>query len=347
MNTTQIVRAIDLGYGYVKYTARNRQSDSPPLVQCAFPSMALPGASAASRHDIEGLRAPKILPVVVREMSYIVGPDTPLLLAGQTGRALGPDYSRSTIYEALMLGALAYIGEHAIDYLVLGLPVSRYDQERKRLQSLYSGNLNTPMPGEQERTQSTEVKNVIVVPQPVGGFVASKAEAEDGGKSWRGATLVIDPGYFTFDWVVVSESNAYVASRSGAVHGGMSQIIRAIADQIEHETGLHINNTHPIDTAIRSGDSVHFGPHEIPIVKYRGVIESRAKAYVADMVGRLGERNDIRRVVLCGGGAKLIRNAIEDALPAWEVIVARDSAYANLRGFQMIGESIGRLAVAA
>jgi len=331
------VRSIDLGYGFVKYTNRNNVAGEPAVVTRQIPALAPMGS--AQRVDLGGVgfRQPQTISVNVKEVLYQVGPDTPLLLAGQSGRSLTGDYSRSDRYHALMLGTLAYLGERMIDLLVLGLPVSKYKSERERLASFYSGIQEVPMLTEADRKTKVEVKKVVVLPQPMGGFLDAKLGHAEGA-NWRGSTLVIDPGFFTFDWIVVSETSTYIDSRSGAVQGGVSSILRAIADELEIETTQQISDLFPIDQALKANEPVFVWGGEYPLAQFTPIIEGKCRQYVRDMVARLGDASDIRRVVVCGGGASLFSGAIKECFPKWTVHTNREPMFANVRGFQAFGK---------
>lgn len=333
------VRSIDLGYGYVKYTMRNPHGDSPAVVTRQIPALAVPAVSQLVVFD--GVKLPQTVPVNVKETLYQVGPDTPLLLAGRSGRELSDAYSRSDRYEALMLGTLSYIGDKVIDVLVLGLPVSKFAQERERLAGLFRGSLKVPMHGENDRTVKVDVGQVIVLPQPVGGFLDAKDQMGQGEK-WRGASLVIDPGFYTYDWVVVAENSTFIASRSSALHGGVASILRVIADHLQVELGGKISDLFPIDTALRTGEPLHLDGKEISLEKFKPQITTVCKSHVSEMVAQLGESRDLRRIVLCGGGARLYKASIEEAFPGREVHVSREPMYANVRGFQGFGEEVAR-----
>ena len=332
-----IVRSIDLGYGYVKYTTRNPNGDNPSVVTRHLPALALPVFSTFAATEGSGLKQPQTVAVNVKEALYQVGPETPLLLTGQSGRHLDGDYSRSDQYVALMLGTLAYMGEQFIDVLILGLPISTYPKEKERLTNLFRGTVNVPMIGEADRTRRLEIRHVVVLPQPVGGYLDARASVAfaDGG---RGSTLVIDPGFYTFDWVVMSENSTYIANRSGAIHGGMSAILRMVADKLEENLGKQIIDLFPIDAALKSGEPLVLYGKPIHLDELRPNIEARCKTNVMEMIGRLGNSADLRRVVLCGGGARLFRKGVTEALPTWDIHLSKDPMFANVRGFQGFGE---------
>ena len=293
------IRSIDLGYGFVKYTCRNTLNTEPAVVTRQIPALALPGPPTVGLESgaikSGAIKQPQTIAVIVKDLMYQVGPDTPMLLGGVSGRDLNSEYSRSNRYEALMLGTLAYMSEKVIDVLVLGLPVSKFKSERERLSGLFQGKVQVPMFLEADRTQTVEIKNVLVLPQPMGGFL--DAVVASGQENWRGDTLVIDPGFYTFDWIVVSDNYTYIASRSGAAHGGVASVLRAVADALEEEFGKTIADLFPIDRALKTGEPMRFYGKSISLDKYKPLINDKCKSYVSDMVARLGDTGELARIV--------------------------------------------------
>jgi plasmid segregation protein ParM len=341
--TKAVIRAIDLGYGHVKFTRRSDCENGPTVVTRTIPAIAVPVPPSRRAIDGGAFSQLQTMPVSVRGASYEVGPDTPLLLAGQSGRDLTGEYARSDRYEALMKGALSYMHESVIDVLVLGLPVSKFASEKDRLRETYERKTEVPDVTNPAQSKVVEIRKVLVVPQPFGGFLEAQRPGE--GAEPRGSTLVVDPGFFTFDWIVVADGMRFVATRSGAVNGGVSSILRLIADHLEGETGATFTDMTPIEAAIKSGGPVLFGRKEVDLSRYAAAIEAKCEAYVADMRARLGGQNDIRHIVLCGGGAKLFMNAVAKGFADWDLSVANDAMCANVRGFQIFGENYARQVV--
>ncbi len=122
-----------------------------------------------------------------------------------------------------------------IDVLVTGLPVSQYmDVERREA-------LKSRLEGEHQITpkRSVAVKSVVVVPQPAGAYmdVVSSTKDEDlleiiqGGK-----TVVIDPGFFSVDWVALEEGEVRYHS-SGTSLKAMSVLLQETDRLIQEDHG--------------------------------------------------------------------------------------------------------------
>jgi len=338
-----IVRAIDLGYGNVKYTTRNHHSDDPPIVSRQFPSLAVPTIVPDLQFEIGAVRRTQTIGVIVQKTMFQVGPDSPTLLSGQSGRVLDPQYCLTDRYDALMRGALAYVGERKIDVLVLGLPISTYAARKALLVAKYAGDIVIPDFGDCAKSQLVSIKRIIVLPQPMGGFFDARLShgfADNG----PGTTLVIDPGFFTVDWLVVNKM-AFVATRSNSLHGGVSRILRQIADRIEQEISQKIADLSALDAALRGDLQLYVHGHVIDLAAYSSIVDAACEGACDEMLSRLGDIGDVQRVILCGGGAELFRDAVAKAFPRREFIVAPDAGAANVRGFQFFGEQVASAAI--
>ena len=90
-----------------------------------------------------------------------------------------------------------------IDVLVTGLPVSQYLDDARR------NALAEQMRGTHQVTpkRTVSVEKVKVIPQPIGGlldYIAQEdADIDDA------LVLVIDPGFFSVDWVVVANKDLH------------------------------------------------------------------------------------------------------------------------------------------
>jgi len=58
----------------------------------------------------------------------------------------------------------------------------------------------------------------------------------------------------------------------------------------------------------------------------------------------VGSGSDIDVIVVAGGGAKLYVDAIRAKFPRHEVVALSNPAFANVRGFQIIGERMAQSA---
>jgi plasmid segregation protein ParM len=334
MSSGPVVRAIDLGYGNVKYTRRH---PSGALEPAEFPALAVPAFSGHFTLKGDAIGNTDTVAVTVNDRLFHVGPESAARLEGTGERDLHASYARSDRYTALMLGALAYIAEPVIDQLVLGLPISTYDKEEERLVDVWSRKHAVPIPS-RKGVRSVEIKRVTVVPQPIGAYMTALNEGCV--TAAGGHALLIDPGYFTIDWVVVSPKMAMVPSRSGALQGGVSILLKTLADSLNQKLHSPIQNFAALETALRFGQPALLMGKHIPLEPHMEDVRSKVESFVGDLSARLGELSDIGHIVVCGGGAKLFQPALQARFADHQIAVLDHPEYANLRGFQAIGQKL-------
>jgi plasmid segregation protein ParM len=184
------VLGIDIGYSNLKLAYGQQGAEPKVLLR---PAGAAPadrlGEKIASNADEDFLR------VMVNGTSFVAGmsPDRAELWS----RELHEDYPSTESYRALFHAGLLLSELDQVDLLVTGLPVNQYLNEELR------GRLQKQMQGDHQVTprRRISVGQVKVVPQPVGGFVDHVWNLKDclGDRGCR--VLVVDPGFFSVDWV--------------------------------------------------------------------------------------------------------------------------------------------------
>jgi plasmid segregation protein ParM len=322
MTTAPIVRAIDIGYGNTKFTVDDR------LQTRLFPSLA---PRAKSQIDSRGfaLRERRTVPVHVDGVVFEVGPDTILF---DEVPVLHKDYVETPEYRALMYGAFDSMQVRRIDLLVLGLPVHLHASKAARLQELFAGT-HTIRPG-----LAIEIDDVAVMPQPLGGLIAHN----EGNTNWEitrdRTVLLVDPGYFTFDWMVTRNMQE-IPGLNGGVECGVSDYLKAILDAINAEFGETYSNLRRLDDALRAGQSLAIGGRHIDPRTFRhagaGVIDRAMKA----LRNSIRSVDDIDSVCLVGGGAEYFREALASTFRNVAIDALADPVCANARGFHMMGEA--------
>ena len=134
------VRAVDCGYGHIKF-ADGR--DEAGAIRCdSFPSQS-PTARGGSLDGGVIQRRDTFL-VEINGRRFEVGKG--VALAGQTHReteVLDHDFSLSDAYTARLYGALSYmypdLKSHTLDFLVLGLPLNTYPRHHAELSRRFVG----------------------------------------------------------------------------------------------------------------------------------------------------------------------------------------------------------------
>lgn len=320
-----IVHAMDLGWGWVKYS---RRSPEGGIEFGAFPSLAPRHAGVDLAGSVMGRRDTVV--VSVDGTLYEVGPDSGDLDSNDASRNLNDQYIYTDQYRAVFLGALSYMREPEIDVLVVGLPLSNM-QAAPKLKEMLTG-AHKVADG-----ATVLVKEVAVIPQPLGGLLhclglKDRPELEFMREEMN---LVIDPGFLTFDFLL-SNGEKVIENRSGAHPGGVSKVLRSIADSISQKFGQKYENFAAIDRGLRrrkikiNGELEELDEH---IKNTKFVLEGSVN-YMKNIVGG---GSDIDNIILLGGGASVYRRTLESYYPKHSIIVIDDGQLANVRGFYQAG----------
>lgn len=327
---SSIVRACDVGYGHTKFT-RGRKNDD--LLCSSIPSLAPMSTEGV---DLDGgiKNKRQTVTVYVDQKKYEVGPDIERALGKYDERVLCENYSKTPEYMALLRGALHYMAVTHVDTLVVGLPVSHVFSHAKSL----AKDLAKVHPVGNGRT--VLVKSVEVLAQPIGGYLDYAVRSGKADKLDHQMNLIIDPGFFTFDFVVANGSSA-ISNRSGHHDGSVSMVLDSIANDISKEYGTHYTNLVAIDRGLRTGEFSVYGK-KINLEKYMPNATQIMGAAIKKMINTIGNTADIENIILVGGGANLFMPAIKKHFPNHDIAMAEDPVFANVRGFHVAGEIFSR-----
>ncbi|MBC8737346.1 PRTRC system protein D [Paraburkholderia sp. UCT31] len=325
--TPTVVRALDLGWGWTKYSYMDEVTEK--LEFGAFPSLAPRHAGMDLSLSVLGRRETVV--VTVEGTDYEVGPDSADLDVNDATRNLNESYIFSDQYSAVFRGALHYMGEDVIDLLVVGLPLSNMANAPK---------LKAMMVGEHRinASKTVTVKDALVLPQPLGGLYYCLAQKDRPEFEYlkEEVNLIIDPGFLTFDFLLAN-GNKIIENRSNAHAGGVSKVLRAVAESLSSKFGIRYDNLSAIDKGLRrrkikiNGEVENLEDH---IKGTRSVLEGSVN-YMKNIVG---DGSDIDNIILVGGGSHLYRKTIETYYPKHTVLTLDDAQTANAQGFQLAGE---------
>ena len=335
----KIVRAIDVGYGNTKFTTSDGTDGD---IDCMmFPSL----APMASNSGVDRSMDKKDTIVVNGggEANFEIGPDSLSSMSSYGTRTLDLDFVRRESYLAFMRGAMFYMKTDHIDVLIVGLPVSNMDAMAGLVKSQLVG--VHPLPG-----GSVRVKEVLVVPQPVGGMYDFGVRNRLMEKIETSTSLLIDPGYFTLDWVIANGTKM-VGARSGAAsNAGVSAILRYVLDKISAKVVFREHRTIEISENVLSRlDKAILGKSDFRIfgkVEDISTILCSPNPIISDALSKLrtkvGSLDDIDRVVIVGGGAHHYEKALLDMFPGFDIRIAKNQIFSNVRGFQMMGNIMAK-----
>lgn len=323
-----VIRAVDLGYGNVKYTVSAPPARAP--VCAIFPSLAPVTDAAAYGEDI--LERADTAHIRIGETTYEVGPDVELNPQAYRARVLAANYIGQPEYLALLRGALCRMNVAHIDLLVLGLPLSLLAKKRAALQALAESR-HVLQGGRQ-----LPVRRALVIAQPLGGLVDYTIRHPSWGLAPHSKTLVIDPGMWTVDWLTTRGATE-IPQRSGSESVGMHVLLERIAQSVSRVLDEPYEDLARLDQGLRTrrfqlaGRPFDLRPHVAEA--QRGL-----KTLLNRMSSSIGDARDIDRILLVGGGTHLYAQAVNDHFPDHPVAVAPDPVFANVRGFLEVGRRL-------
>lgn len=321
------VLGIDIGYSNLKLAFGKRGAEPKVLLKPA-------GAAPADRlgEKIADKGKDDFLRVVVNGTPFAAGlsPDRAELWS----RELHEDYPSTDSYRALFHAGLLLAELEQIDLLVTGLPVSQYlNQElRNRLQS--------QMTGEHQVTprRRITVQAVKVVPQPVGGFVDHVWNLKDAAEFEDSRVLVVDPGFFSVDWVLISNGELRRQSCGTSLEAS-SVILDEAAKLLANDFGGNVGRER-LENAIRLNQvEIRLFGEKIDISTYLKAAADKVGPIVATRL-----RESLRKenagadiVLLVGGGAGFFADSVKEAFPQLKVTTPDSPVFANARGFWRMG----------
>jgi plasmid segregation protein ParM len=184
---------------------------------------------------------------------------------------------------------------------------------------------------------TVEVGEVRVVPQPVGAFVDllwSDLDGETLARIEEGTVLVLDAGYYSFDWALVVAGELRRGA-SGTSLEAMSVLLERAAGHIAERHG---GRPQPLalEAALRQGRE------HVLVLGQRVLLKPVLEGAAPEVGGVALEalRQSLRRevtnvdlVVVTGGGGEFYGGQAAELFPGAEVRLARDPVGANARGF--------------
>lgn len=328
------VIGLDIGYSNLKAA----YGDSEKGMKTALrPAGAAPADRFGSRFD--GKAQDDFLHVQVDGQPYIAGVSSDR--AEMWERSLHADYSKTDSYKALFHAGLLLAGMTEVDVLVTGLPVSQFQDEarRKALEEQFIGKHQiTPK-------RVVEIASVKVVPQPIGGLLDYVNQQEDNEASLpidnEARVLVVDPGFFSLDWVLVS--NGQLQRQSSGTSVKASSVILEEAGVLIAEDHGAKPTIELIEHAIREGrSSILVMGQRVELAPYIQRASEKLSSVTATSIQKSLRVESMSPdiVVLVGGGADFFRKSIQEAFPRLQVVTPQKSVLANARGFWLLGASV-------
>jgi plasmid segregation protein ParM len=320
----RVYRSVDVGYRNTKIIVNDEG-------HChLIPSLAPPADPHRARTALMRERRTSI--VYVDGIAYEVGEDAGLFVSGAS--ILHRDYIETPEYRALFYGALEAMQAPVIDLLVTGLPVHLYETRWERLKALLRGR-HEIRPG-----VVIDVREVAVTLQPLGSLLAFHHEHGAWHDNVERTFLVIDPGYFTFDWLV-TRGLKELPGLSGSIECGMSEYVRLVGEQLSARLGDVQTDLARIDDGLRSSN-FRLNGQRIDLDPFQLGAEQAVERAIGALRNRIGNGQTIDQIIVTGGGAPYFVPGLTRSFPKHSVRVLEAPVSANVRGFQLIAQFLGR-----
>jgi len=318
----RVTRAIDVGYGQTKFTYDVNENG-----QAEFRSFASIVKKAAGNNQ-SLIKGNHNIVIKVKDAFYEVGES---VVDDHNVGILSEGFSKSNEYQALVLGAISMMRPvKIIDTLVLGLPVQFINTKSEALIKLFVGKHTL------NNNKTVLIKNVEVIAQPLGGYYAWAENKSDEDVKLR--TLIIDPGFYTFDYIVV-KNGADLTHLNGSFPGGLSLLLEFVAKQISNKYQIDYTNLRSIEEGIMSGTFRLYGK----VVDLKPLLKPFQKETVniiQKIVNQLEDGRDIDNIVLVGGGSRMFFGAINSIFKKHSLTLLDEPMYANVRGYQLYPETL-------
>jgi PRTRC genetic system protein D len=321
MNADRV--GLDVGFGVVK-SAIVRDGK---LKTDDFPSLIGQRQELAKYRVLGGGRR-RATRLVYEGIDYYVGDDALEYSRTKAGRQ---DRGRiGTVEErVMMLAALARLGVDEA-HIVTGLPIMWFDSRRDLVRS-WKGE-HRFIWGRKERVVT--VHGVITVPQPFGGFYAHFL-GDNGIAQIEEAEMLrtygfLDVGWNTTDLSAVRELKP-VERWSNGERVGVRDVLEIVGEDVQSRCGLELL-PHELDRAVKDGRVEAYGKYYDIGGVTKSAVTSVSQQVVAAATRLWGNGERFTRILIFGGGAGMMGQALRDAFPHNGVVLPKPGL-ANAVGF--------------
>lgn len=342
----QKIISIDVGYGNTKavWDYGLEKTNNNRWGEACFPSIVL--ADYLNTGKRGGNFSDGGILMDVNGKKYYAGPGVPI---GIERRVLNHHYIESDGYEAMIRASLYLMMKEknqiieTIDMMVLGLPVSSLFKSSKKLMEIALRPREVPVPiflqkNGNPATVVVQATKALVLPQPFGSlrYVAKDLSFDDEFFSERASSMVIDPGYWKFNWLVSNGFNPEM-QLSGSFDGGISSVFRQVGQKIAFDYGIGSLEFNQIEEGLIRGN-IDLGYQVIDTKPYRSTALDAVRNEVGAFLARIDlNKSKLSRVFLTGGGAEFYAEALQEKLPGYRIEMLKDSVMANARGHWIAG----------
>ncbi len=323
-----IVVGLDIGYSNLKVAA-GRSGEAPRVLLRPAGAAPIGKFGVRIQEGATGRGDPPIF-VDVDGQRWVAGVE-PSRFEGWS-RSLHEDYAATPSYQALAKAGLTLAGYRSIDRVVTGLPVAQAAEPKRR-----DALIRTLVGRHFSAAGDIEVGEVRVVAQPIGAYVDLVWSATDPQVLERiedGTVLVLDAGYYSFDWALVSEGELR-RSASGTSLEAMSVLLDQAARRLAAQAGGKPNPA-GLEAALRAGKaSVSQAGRRVRLADLLAQAAAEVTAVALESLRQALRREvaGVDLVVLAGGGGALYGAGLRDLFPGALTVVPEAPVAANARGF--------------
>ena len=323
MKRKLITLGLDIGYSGVKYV--HAPSRGGHVTVGVFPARAAP-ASQISNNVVTNNNKDHV-EVVVGDEVWIAGVDGSVI--SDSARELDENYISTKAYKALFYAALKKTNSSEIAKLVTGLPVSLCKTQASSLKESFTGSHVVDSTG-----RTVKVNDVVVLPQPLGSFFELTTGAFTEEDLQLSKVLVLDPGWFSFDFVVIDQNilrNAY----SGMSTDAMSRVCEYAAELVSSQHDFPVAANKIEACLLQPRYEIGIRGQRVDVTEHIQSAANRAWDTVRREVGQKlrADRIPPDVVVISGGGARFFEAPIRDHFKKSKVHISDASILANATGF--------------
>ena len=330
-NDNALVRAIDAGHKNVRFTVGH-----DPFYEIAlesFPTLSL-------REQIDA----RVLPIPRCDR---------LFRAGQTKRMPISEIDHSDLYDEGFFGTRAYtthifralnamlpfLRSKPIDLLLVGVPIDAPNSQAVELSESLLGQQRL-----NRQNDYVTIKDCRVIPDCLGAY-ATYLHQRNPSLEKGAPTLVIDVGYHRIQWTFccgMAKFSCYCES----INIAMNAFLCGVAESIRRLTDCEVSDSTlipMIDQAIVRKTPFLLNGTVIPLYNHLPAGDSILQKAAQAIRDAVGSGISIDRIIVTGGGARIFSPWIRKMYPHHDTFeILETPEFANVRGFQLIGESVSR-----
>jgi len=328
------VLGIDIGHSVVKL-AHGEDTEGQPARAMILPATACRADEGAPIRTHRNPHGDGPCAVLIDGNTWIAGAPWRSLRLPRPPRQLSHDFPETKTYRALLYAGLWKTGRTVIDRLVTSLPAVR------TLAPADMANLKWRLEGVHEVApgRSVEVREAVIQPHPVGPFMDLRQGLERSWKDPDTKALVIDVGYFTVDWAVIT-TGGYVGKKSrGSSVWAVSYICGFVREAVSRDYRLTLSDDE-IEEILRSGNSaIRLQNDLVDLAPYLArALDEVTDAALTEIRNALRFEERVPDIlVFAGGGAKFFRDKVAQAFPSSEVVVPEDPLVSSAVGLWRLG----------